>query len=70
MKTLIWSVAWGDYRYMLQSLMSSIRNVGLTHDIITFTDQPLTGVISCKADEGIELDFKQYCHYTHGDAPS
>lgn len=60
MKTLIWSVAWGDYRYMLQSLMSSIRNVGLTHDILTFTDQPLTGVISCKADEGIELDFKQY----------
>lgn len=60
MKTLIWSVAWGDYRYMLQSLMNSIRSVGIEHDILTFTDQPLTGVVSCKTDERIELDFKQY----------
>lgn len=60
MKTLIWSVAWGDYRYMLQSLMKSVRDVGIEHDILTFTDQPLTGVVSCKTDEKIELDFKQY----------
>jgi hypothetical protein len=60
LKTLIWSVAWGDYRYMLQSLMKSIRDVGINHDIITFTDQPLAGVTSCKIDEKIELDFKQY----------
>jgi len=60
LKTLIWSVAWGDYRYMLQSLMKSIRDVGVEHDILTFTDQPLTGVVSCKTDERIELDFKQY----------
>lgn len=60
MKTLIWSVAWGDYRYMLQSLMNSVRKVGIEHDILTFTDQPLTGVVSCKTDDKIELDFKQY----------
>lgn len=60
MKTLIWSVAWGEYRYMLQSLMKSIRDVGIQHDILTFTDQPLTGVVSCKTDDKIELDFKQY----------
>lgn len=60
MKTLIWSVAWGDYRYMLQSLMNSIRKVGIEHDILTFTDQPISGVVSCEIDKGIELDFKQY----------
>jgi hypothetical protein len=60
MKTLIWSVAWGDYRYMLQSLMNSIQNVGIDHDILTFSDEPLHNVISCEIDKKIELDFKQY----------
>lgn len=60
MKTLIWSVAWGDYRYMMQSLMSSIRGVGIDHDILTFSDEPLSGTISCEMDKGIEMDFKQY----------
>lgn len=41
MKTLIWSVAWGDYRYMMQNLMESIRNSGVEHDMLTFSDEPL-----------------------------
>ena len=60
MKTLIWSVAWGDYRYMLQSLMDSISSVGIKHDMLTFSDEPLSGVISCETDKSIEMDFKQY----------
>lgn len=60
MKTLIWSVAWGDYRYMMQSLMSSIQAVGVNHDLLTFSDEPLYGVVSCEIDKKVELDFKQY----------
>lgn len=60
MKTLIWSVAWGDYRYMLQNMVDSIRRVGIDHDILTFTDEPLHGTISCELDSSIERDFKQY----------
>lgn len=60
MKTLIWSVAWGDYRYMLQNLVDSIRKTGMEHDILTFTDEPLHGVISCEMDPSIQKDFKQY----------
>lgn len=60
MKTLIWSVAWGDYRYMLQTLMDSIKSCGLTHDILTFSDEPLANVVSCEMDRSIEMDFKQY----------
>lgn len=65
MKTLIWSVAWGDYRYMLQSLMSSIRSVGINHDILTFSDEPLHGVISCEKDDNINMDFKQYWKFKY-----
>ena len=59
-KILIWSVAWGEYRYMLQSLVDSIREVGVDCDIVTFSDEPLSDVFSYELDKNIELDFKQY----------
>ena len=65
MRTLIWSVAWGDYRYMLQNLMNSIRSVGIEHDILTFSDQPLSGVISCEMDKNIHLDGTQYWKFDY-----
>lgn len=65
MKTLIWSVAWGDYRYMLQSLMDSVRSAGIEHDILTFSDEPLHGVISCEKDPAIQMDFKQYWKFKY-----
>ncbi|NDB60259.1 hypothetical protein EB001_17670 [bacterium] len=60
MKTLIWSVAWGDYSFMLQGLVDSIKRSGITHDIMTFTDRPLVNTISQELDKNIEQDFKQY----------
>lgn len=57
---MIWSVAWGDYRYMLQALTDSIRRSGVQHDILTFSDEPLDGVVSCEMDKSIDMDFKQY----------
>ena len=65
MRTLIWSVAWGEYRYMLQNLMNSIRSVGIEHDILTFSDQPLSGVISCEMDKDIHLDGTQYWKFDY-----
>jgi hypothetical protein len=60
MKTLIWSVAWGDYSYMLQSLVNSIRNNDIDTDIMVFSDKTLKNCISNPLDKSIELDFKQY----------
>jgi hypothetical protein len=65
MKTLIWSVAWNEYRFMLQSLVSSIREAGLEHDILTFSDEPIHGTISCEIDKKIDLDFKQYWKFEY-----
>ena len=65
MKTLIWSVAWGDYRYMMQNLMSSIRNSGVEYDMLTFSDEPLSGVVSCEKDPSIQMDFKQYWKFRY-----
>jgi hypothetical protein len=65
LKTLIWSVAWGDYRYMTQNLMDSIRKSGIDHDILTFSDEPLHGVVSCEKDPAIQMDFKQYWKFKY-----
>ena len=65
MKTLVWSVAWGDYRYMMQNLMDSIKKCGIEHDMLTFSDEPLHGVISCEKDPSIEMDFKQYWKFKY-----
>lgn len=40
--------------------MNSIKEVGIEHDLLVFSDEPLADVISCELDKNIELDFKQY----------
>lgn len=65
MRTLIWSVAWGEYRYMMQSLMKSIRGVGIDCDLLTFSDEPLDGVMSLEMDTRINMDFKQYWKFNY-----
>lgn len=65
MRTLIWSVAWGDYRYMMQSLMHSIKSVGIEHDLLTFSDEPLDGVMSAEMDSKIDMDFTQYWKFKY-----
>ena len=65
MKTLIWSVAWGDYRYMLQSLVYSMRSCGIDHDILVYCDQPLFGCISKKMEPTINLDQTQYWKFEY-----
>ena len=44
----------------MQNLMTSIRNVGVEHDIMTFSDEPLHGVMSLELEPNIDKDFKQY----------
>jgi hypothetical protein len=65
MRTLIWSVAWGEYRYMMQSLMRSIRDAGVDCDLLTFSDEPLDGVMSLEMDTRINMDFKQYWKFNY-----
>lgn len=65
MKTLIWSVAWGDYRYMLQSLVKSIKQCAIEHDVLVYCDQPLYGCTNKKLDPSIHLDQTQYWKFEY-----
>jgi hypothetical protein len=50
---------------MLQALSTSIRQVGIEYDILTFSDEPLSDVISCPLDPNIGLDTVQYLWKFH-----
>ena len=65
MKTLIWSVAWGDYSYMLQSLVKSIRDVGIDHDILVYSDKPIVGCKRLEMMKDIHLDQTQYWKFEY-----
>lgn len=59
MKICYWSVAWGNYRYMLQTLVDSYKRVGMEHDFHAYTDGPFQG-LSHPLDPGVELDSRQF----------
>jgi hypothetical protein len=65
LKTLIWSVAWGDYRYMLQSLVKSMKDVGIEHDVLVYCDEALSGCKNKQMIDSIALDQTQYWKFEY-----
>lgn len=49
----------------MQALMESVRTSGVSHDILTFSDEPLANVASCEMDKSIDMDFKQYWKFRY-----
>lgn len=60
MKICYWSIAWGQYSYILQSLVKSYKDVGLKYDFHVFSDQNLKFAINHPLDSKIELDRLQF----------
>jgi hypothetical protein len=56
MKVCYWSVAWGRYSYILQSLLKSFNDVGMTDDFHVFSDIKLKYAQNHDLINSIELD--------------
>ncbi len=65
MKICYWSVAWGDYRYMLQALIHSIRYAGDATPFIAFSDGPLRYCDKRDMDGSIERDALQFWKFKY-----
>lgn len=65
MRTLIWSVAWGEYRYMLQSLVQSMRDCNIENDILVYCDEPLHGCKSRAMLKDVNMDQTQYWKFDY-----
>lgn len=64
-KICYWSISWGDYDYMVQSLVNSFQNVGMKEDFITFTEKPVKNCINYRLDQSIELDKLQFFKFEY-----
>jgi hypothetical protein len=64
-KICYWSISWGDYDYMLQSLVASFKEVGMSEDFITFTEKPIKNCINYRLDSDIENDRLQFFKFEY-----
>lgn len=65
MKICYWSIAWGDYAYMVQALVSSFRQVGFKEDFVVFCDKKIKGATNFEIDKSIELDQLQFFKFEY-----
>lgn len=64
-KICYWSISWGDYDYMVQSLVNSFNDVGMKNDFITFTEKPIKNCINYRLDDKIENDKLQFFKFEY-----
>jgi hypothetical protein len=60
MKICYWSIAWGQYSYILQSLLKSFKDVGITEDFHIFSDKKLKYAHNHQLIPTIQLDQLQF----------
>jgi len=60
MKICYWSIAWGQYSYILQSLLKSFKDVGMTEDFHIFSDRELKYAKNHNLIDTIQLDQLQF----------
>jgi hypothetical protein len=64
-KFCYWSISWGNYDQMCQSLVNSAIQVGIKEDFITFTEKPIENCINYRLDNSIELDQLQFFKFEY-----
>ncbi len=64
-KICYWSISWGDYDYMVQSLVNSFKDVGMEEDFVTFTEKPINNCINYRLDNSINLDKLQFFKFEY-----
>jgi hypothetical protein len=60
LKICYWSIAWGDYSYMLQTLIDSFHEFQIDGDFIAISDRELKNCINVNIDPNIPLDLSNY----------
>lgn len=65
MRICYWSIAWGEYSYMLQSLVHSFKEVGMNEDFIVFSDIKLKHAENMGLDKTIENDSLQFFKFEY-----
>jgi hypothetical protein len=60
-----WTISWGDYDYMAQSLIDSARKVGVQENFYAFTQKPINNCINFRLNPDIENDQLQFFKFQY-----
>jgi hypothetical protein len=64
-KFCYWTISWGDYDYMSQSLVNSAKQCGINEDFYAFTQKPINNCFNLKLNKNIELDKLQFFKFEY-----
>jgi hypothetical protein len=60
-----WTVTWGDYDYIAQSMINSARSVGINEDFYAFTEKPIKNCFNRRLNKDIKLDQLQFFKFEY-----
>jgi hypothetical protein len=60
-----WTISWGDYDYIAQTMINSARNVGVNEDFYAFTEKPIKNCINFRLNQDIQLDDLQFFKFEY-----
>lgn len=64
-KFCYWTISWGDYDYMAQSLISSAKEIGVEEDFYAFTEKPVSNCFNFRLNSNIENDQLQFFKFKY-----
>lgn len=64
-KTCYWTISWGDYDYIAQTMINSARDVGMNDDFYAFTEKPIDNCYSISLNKNIKLDKLQFFKFEY-----
>jgi hypothetical protein len=64
-KIAYWSIGWGNYSKMMQTLINSFHKFNIEGDFIAFSDETLDNCINEPLDSNIPLDLSNYLFKFH-----
>jgi hypothetical protein len=60
-----WTISWGDYDYISQTMINSARDVGIEEDFYAFTEKPITNCFNYNLNSNINLDRLQFFKFEY-----
>jgi hypothetical protein len=64
-KFCYWTISWGDYDYISQSMINSAREVGINEDFYAFTEKPIKNCYNKSLNKNIKLDSLQFFKFEY-----
>ena len=64
-KFCYWTISWGDYDYITQSLVNSAQEVGIEEDFYAFTEKEINNCINFRLNPNIHNDQLQFFKFKY-----